>query len=199
MERMGLVRDALAAQTHCRVDGIPPRVAASVTHLGLVARLIAPALAASANEQPLDMRAGELWWQNTIGGPVPLSVPDPGKDRASTDNGQAPDTPSAGQHLLDELIYPITAATGRLIAVSPRVLWGNVASAINAAASQVAAQCPALSSPAWAMARAYRSHPRLSRERAASGPGFRRSSCCLIYMLTPGEAQGVCGDCVLNK
>ena len=30
-----------------------------------------------------------------------------------------------------------------------------------------------------------------------SGPGFRRTSCCLIYRLA-GSTAAVCGDCVLQ-
>ena len=76
-ERVGLVRGALAARAGCAPSGIELRVAASVTQLGLVARIIAPALAAQTTGHPLDLRLSGLWWQDTAGGPVPLSVPEP--------------------------------------------------------------------------------------------------------------------------
>ena len=46
--------------------------------------------------------------------------------------------------LLDDVIAPLTSATARVAALSGRVLWGNVASAVNAAASQVARSRPDL-------------------------------------------------------
>jgi ferric iron reductase protein FhuF len=77
------------------------------------------------------------------------------------------------------------------------VLWGNVASAVNSAAVQVAAGRPDLSDRAWAVAAAFLASPRLAREAQRPGPAFRRSSCCLIYKIAPGPTSGVCGDCVL--
>ena len=72
LARIEQVRGALADRAHRPVDDIPVRVAASVTHLGLIARLIAPALAAAACPHHLDMSLDGLWWQDTIGGPIPL-------------------------------------------------------------------------------------------------------------------------------
>ena len=85
-----------------------------------------------------------------------------------------------------------------LVSVSPRVLWGNVASAVNGAAAQIASQRPDLSRPAWAAATALFASPRLGRERQPPGPAFRRSSCCLIYKIS-GRREDVCGDCVLRR
>jgi FhuF 2Fe-2S C-terminal domain len=182
LARIGAVRAALGRQAGRDASEIEPRVAASVAHLGLVARLIAPALAAAVLEHPLDMRAGGLWWQDILGGPVPLSVPEAG---------------GRPGYLLDELIAPLTASTARAVPLSERVLWGNVASAVNSAASQVAALRPDLSERAWALARDVSASPLLARERRAPGPAFRRSSCCLFYRLAP-QARAYCGDCVLT-
>jgi hypothetical protein len=183
-----VVRDALAARAGRPAAGIELRVAASVTHLGLVARVIAPALAAHAAGQPLDMRLGGLWWQDSLGGPLPLSVPQP----------TAAEVTVAPGRLLDEVITPITVTTAALGPVSPRVLWGNVASAVNGAASQAAAARPDLGTEAWTTAATLFRHPRLSAERGAPGPSFRRSSCCLIYRLAPEQPGPVCGDCILR-
>jgi len=172
------------------------RVAASITHLGLSARLIAPALAATASGYRLDMPLGDLWWQDQLGGPVPLSIPRPADDAARPFHGQnLPDKQL--QELMDGVIDPITAATSRLVKISQRVLWGNVASAINSAWVQVTAQVPELGAPAHAAAVSASRHRRLIRERQPPGPAFRRTSCCLLYRLTPGSSRPVCGDCVL--
>ncbi len=68
---------ALAGRGGLPVDAVPLRVAVSVMHLGLAARLIAPAVAAAAlgGLPSLGLDPGGLWWQDQLGGPVPLSVP----------------------------------------------------------------------------------------------------------------------------
>ena len=192
-ERIGVVRAALAGRAGCDAAGIELRVAASVTQLGLVARVVAPALAAQTVRKPLDLRLGGVWWQDTVGGPLPLSVPRPAA-AASADPGSLP----AMATLLDEVITPITVATAALAPLSSRVLWGNVASAINGAAGQLARARPDLADAAWAAAASFFRDPRLSTEPGPPGPSFRRSSCCLIYRLVPGRAGAVCGDCVLR-
>lgn len=191
--RIESIRGALAARSGGPADGIELRVAASVTQLGLVARVVAPALAAQTVRKPLDLRLGGVWWQDTVGGPMPLSVPRPAA-AASADPGSLP----AVATLLDEVITPITAATAALAPLSSRVLWGNVASAVNGAAGQLARARPDLADAAWAAAASFFRDPRLSTEPGPPGPSFRRSSCCLIYRLVPGRAGAVCGDCVLR-
>jgi ferric iron reductase protein FhuF len=131
---------------------------------------------------------------------VPLSVPAP--------PSEPPSVPAAGggehfvpgewgERLIDEVVAPVTTAIARLVPLSDRVLWGNVASAVNAAAAQVARPRPDLAGDAWRVATDLFGSPRLSRERHPPGPGFRRSSCCLFYRLAPGVSGAVCGDCVL--
>jgi ferric iron reductase protein FhuF len=201
LDRIGSVRAALARRGGRRADEIELRVAASVLHLGLVARLIAPALAALADQHRLDMRLGELWWQDTLGGPVPLSVPvgdDPGRGENRGENRGR----SAEQYchrLVEDVIAPVTSTLAGLVPVSRRVLWGNVASAVNSAARQVTAQRADPGSPAWTIAAAFLSSPWLARERQPPGPGFRRSSCCLIYRIAADRAGGICGDCIFGS
>jgi hypothetical protein len=195
LSRIGSVRAALARRGGRPVGEIELKVAASVTHLGLVARLIAPALAAVAGQRGLDLRLDGLWWQDKLGGPVPLSVPDRDYPLAGYRGSR-----SAAAHdcsrFVDNVIAPITSTIAGLVPVSRRVLWGNVASAVNSAAQQVAARRAEPGGPAQAAAAFFRS-PWLSGERQRPGPGFRRSSCCLIYRIAPDRVQGVCGDCVL--
>jgi ferric iron reductase protein FhuF len=91
----------------------------------------------------------------------------------------------------------MTVAVARLVPVSDRVLWGNVASAVNAAAAQVARQRPDLAREGWQAARRLFAEPWLRGEPGPPGPAFRRASCCLFYRLEPGKSSAVCGDCVL--
>jgi hypothetical protein len=184
-DRIDGVRAALAERGHRPVALIEPRVAASAVHLGLTARLAAPALAAAVLGRPLDLRPDGLWWQDVTGGPVPLSVP-------------AVTAPADwDRQLLDELLAPVTAAVAGLVPVSPRVLWGNVASAVNTAARLVAGQRPDLAGAAWQTAERLFARHWLRGEGDPPGPRFRRSSCCLFYRLEPGGPPALCGDCVL--
>jgi hypothetical protein len=199
-DRVASVRAALAARGGLTPGDIEPRVAASTVHLGLVARLISPALGAAVLRRPLDMRPGGLWWQDVTGGPAPLSVPASagGASAGQADNPGLEPAPGEWDRLLiEEAVAPVTTAIALLVPVSGRVLWGNVASAVNAAAAQVARQRPDLARDAWQAAARLLASGRLAAERNAPGPAFRRSSCCLFYRLAPGNPSAVCGDCVL--
>jgi hypothetical protein len=217
--RIAAVRAALAARGGRDIAEVEPRVAGSAAHLGLAARLIAPALGAAVLRCRLDLRPGGLWWRDELGGAMPLSVPasagsaPAGTGSAGTGSrGVAPaesdGDPEAGgpaprdldwaRRLIDETIAPVTAAVARLVPVSGRVLWGNVASAANTAAAQVARQRPDLAPDAWRAAGLLLAGPRLRGESGHPGPAFRRSSCCLFYRLAPGDPSALCGDCVLG-
>jgi len=188
-DRVGAVRATLAARGGLAVDAIEVRVAASAVHLGLAARFAAPALGAAVLGGRLDLRPDSLWWQDAAGGPVPLSVPAPGPGGGDLDGW--------AQALFGELLIPLTSAIAGLFGVSGRVLWGNVASGVNAAARQVARQRPELADAAWQAAGRLFACPPLRAERDPPGPAFRRTSCCLFYRLVPGDRSAVCGDCVL--
>lgn len=199
-DRVTAVRAALAARGGLAVRDIEPRVAASAVHLGLAARLVAPALGAAVLSCPLDLRPPGLWWQDTAGGPVPLSVQAPDSERESRPPGDGTGLVTAqwDRLLLEETIAPLTAAVALLVPVSGRVLWGNVASAANAAAAQVARARPDLAAEAWRAAGRLLASPRLRAEPSPPGPAFRRASCCLFYRLAPGNPSAICGDCVLG-
>lgn len=196
-DRIASVRAALAGQRGVTVDDVELRVAGSTVHLGLAARLASPALGAAVLGRPLDLRPADLWWQQAAGGPVPLSVPAPGPGAPA---GRPEPAPGEWQRvLLDELLAPATAAIARLVPVSGRVLWGNVASAVNAAARQLASQRPDLADRAWQAAAGLFASPLLDSEPRPPGPAFRRSSCCLFYRVAPGGRGAVCGDCILGR
>jgi hypothetical protein len=195
LARIGSVRAALASRAGRTPNQVELKIAASITHLGLTARLIAPALAADAGQHRLDLPMDGLWWQDELG-PVPLSVPEPPAPPPQQAHRGLPEHMEP-HRLLDEVIAPITSATSGLVSVSDRVLWGNIASAINGAASQVAATLPALTGGALAAAASLLGHRRLAQERQPPGPAFRRSSCCLLYRLTLDQPRAVCGDCIL--
>lgn len=154
------------------------RVAASVVQLGVLARILAPALAADALRLgPVSLAPDELWWQDDLGGAYPLSV-----------------SPDDGTGVVERLIELVRERYG----VPRGILWGNVASAINGAARQLAGARPDLAARAYASADARLADPRLEGGTHRSGSRFRRRSCCLIYQAS-GSTVGICGDCVLSS
>ncbi|BCJ82974.1 (2Fe-2S)-binding protein [Mycolicibacterium sp. 141076] len=175
--------DALTARVHkvrsaLMGNGEPEiRVAASVAHLGLVARLIAPMIGTAALGEPVSWSLADLAWQDQLGGPYPLAV-------SARPAGGAP------------AVEVLTNAFGRF-GVSPKVLWGNVGSAANSAAQQIGRTRPDLAEQARQAADAVLADPRVDGGVLRSGPAFRRNSCCLIYQLA-GDRAACCGDCVLT-
>ncbi|HTZ43177.1 MAG TPA: (2Fe-2S)-binding protein [Jatrophihabitans sp.] len=154
--------------------GVDARVAASVAQLGLVARLVAPVLALAARGGGvLDLAAG--CWRPPLDGTVALSLP------AARSREPLATALTAGP------IADLSAACGRLGRLSPRVLAGNLASAVNGAALQLGPRAYPAAAELLAA---------VSGEDGAPGPGFARRSCCLLYRAAGG---GCCGDCVLAR
>lgn len=181
--RVEAVRTALAQRAGTSPDDVETRVAASVAHLGLIARLLAPAIGAiTLGYTPASLTLDDLWWQNKLGGPYPLSItPSP-----------TAEFPGAGPG-----VEAITAAIADAYDVSPRVLWGNIGSAANSAAQQIHTGRGDLILPAHAVADVILSDPRIDGGALRAGPLFRRRSCCLIYRIA-GNTAAVCGDCILR-
>lgn len=74
-DRMVAVRSRLAATGGQEPDAVELRVAASVTQLGLVARLVSPALAVAVSSgELLEVDLDSTRWQRVLGGAFPLSV-----------------------------------------------------------------------------------------------------------------------------
>jgi hypothetical protein len=178
-ERVEYVHATLRA---ARPD-VPIRVAASVVQLGVVARILAPALAIEASGWgAVSLTGTDLWWQDDLGGVYPLSLT----------------TTSVESDLLDGAVGELTDLICSRYGVPSRALWGNIASAANSAAHQLATARPDLTEPARAVADGVLADHRVDGGKLHSGPAFRRRSCCLIYQAT-GARVAVCGDCVLGK
>ena len=81
--------------------------------------------------------------------------------------------------------------------MSPKVLWGDVTSALNGAAAVLDrfGGLPQLVAVRRGRRRLYRL-PALERDRPVGPPRFVRNTCCLYYRI-PGA--GLCGDCVLDR
>jgi FhuF 2Fe-2S C-terminal domain len=215
--RIGEVRERLAAAAGRPPASVEFRVAASIAQLGLCARLLSPALGAAAAGRALPVDAAQARWIPALGGPFRLSLPDTAlPDTALPDTAlpptALPDTvlaasgvrssAAAGPAATAELLAgPITqiVRTVQAMAVSPRVLWGNVASAVNGAATMIAAARPDLAAPAARAAGALLGLPVLAGTyQGRPLTNFRRRNCCLIYRLSPAVPT-YCGDCVLTQ
>ncbi|MDT0310383.1 (2Fe-2S)-binding protein [Streptomyces sp. DSM 44917] len=199
LARVAAVRARIAAAHGLPPQGVEFRVAASVAHLGLAARLLSPALVlALTRGRPLAPGLAGLWWQPVLGRPVPLSVPE--LPPAPRGDGAAPPDPEC---LLRACLDtgPAAGLTGAFAALplSSRVLWGNAASALHSAAEATAAARPDLAEAAWRVTAALLESPPLRAVSGHTAEGrFRRRSCCLYYRAAPGKAGPVCGDCVLT-
>lgn len=194
------VRAALAAAADRPPGQIEFRVAASVTHLGLAARLISPALASAVLGIPLRVDVAQAWWVPALGGPFRLSLPEtafgsaPGRSQTPADG----DVRESLHSLLRGPIGSLVEMTAAM-ATSRRVLWGNVASAINGAAAMISATQPELTAAATATASAMLGFPALDGVyQGQPVTTFRRRNCCLIYRIASPPANEYCGDCILS-
>ena len=192
--RIGEVRERLAAAAGCPAAGVEFRVAASVAQLGLCARLLSPVLGAAAAGRALPVDIAQARWVPALGGPFRLSLP---KRRADRRKPPKPGTAATAALLAGPIAQIVRAVEA--MAVSPQVLWGNVASAVNGAAAMIAAARPDLAGSAAETAAAMLANPALTGTfRGRPVQGFRRRNCCLIYRLSP-ERPAYCGDCVLGR
>jgi len=186
--RVRKVTDALRAPE--------PRIAASVAHLGLAARLWSAALGCAAlyGRVP-DLDPGLLRWDPDGGAPDDLwltEVRPPGRDG---------DARALADTVLHGHLVPLADALRARHRLAPGLLRGNAASALAGAArtldtwarehgrTDVAARARALAAGLFA-------HPLLADTGTLTGTAFRRRSCCLYYRVPGG---GVCGDCCFTR
>ncbi|HEY3511358.1 MAG TPA: (2Fe-2S)-binding protein [Kribbella sp.] len=182
-DRIAHTRAYLGTASGQPAEAIEVRVAASVTHLGLVARIISPALAAVVLEDRVpDLALDHLHWQPVLGGAFPLSLPP---------------IPPAGGDLHRELFDGPLPAIAQAFELSDHILTGNVASAVNGAATALSNADPTLATRAHTVTTDLLALPPL-RDAHTPNP-FRRRSCCLIYRAAPNHKGPLCGDCVLNE
>ena len=191
--RVAAARQLLAERSRVRVEEIEERATASIVFLGLAARLVSPAFASAvlADRVP-HLQLDELWWQPVVGGPWPLA------------RSAVAEAPSGGlaanldTYVLQPVVAPVLDAFGRTFAVSPQVLWGNVASSVAGALTMLRTARPHRGDAATALFAELLDHGTLAGtgDLDPAGPSFVRRSCCLFYRV-PGA--GICGDCVLDE
>lgn len=200
--RVAEVRAGLAAASGRADPGeVELRVAVSMTQLGLVGRLVCPALGVAVlTGGLLDLDPARLRWQPGPGSAVALSV--------SADAVGGPGAGALPSELAGALAETVLAGPVRMLVeaagryrVSKRVLWGNVASVVHGARALIGAGAPDLLGPAEALVAGLLERPPLrGTSQGSPGNDFRRRSCCLVYRLAgAGSPTGICGDCVLRS
>ncbi|MEU2221543.1 (2Fe-2S)-binding protein [Streptomyces sp. NPDC018347] len=215
----GVRRDPLAARVAVVGDRLrvaEPRVAASLAHQGLAARLWSVALGCAVlyGELP-DLDPRLLRWDVTATAPddlwltLPRPLPanaanaaDPGSPRNPARNSGNPadaDT-LAGAVLLGHL-EPLTAALRARYGVAAGLLRGNAGSALAATARELGRRARArgradVAARTRALTAGLFAHPLLRTTGVRTGTAFRRRSCCLYYRVPGG---GLCGDCCLTR
>ncbi|MYS20943.1 FhuF 2Fe-2S C-terminal domain-containing protein, partial [Streptomyces sp. DvalAA-14] len=196
--RATAVRQWLAAAGGQPPEAVEPRVAASVAHLGLAARLVSPALAlAVLHARPLAFALDEVRWRPVLGGPVPLALPAAALGGPQRDPDLLAEQLAAG--LLAGPLEELAAAFARF-GVSWHILRGNTASAVNGAALMLARARPERAARAREFAASLLARPPLAGAGGGIEEGaFRRRSCCLIYRAAPDRKGALCGDCALHR
>ncbi|CAM5309970.1 hypothetical protein GCM10010261_35260 [Streptomyces pilosus] len=190
--RPGVHDDVLAVRIR-RVAGAldaEARVAASVAHQGLAARLWSVTLGSAAlcGTVP-DLAPHLLHWDPEAGAPDDLwaaeARPLPG------------DAATLARLVLRGHLDPLAAALRSRHRLAPGLLRGNAASALAGAARELDRWGRRhgrtdVADRVGRLARELLSDPSLAGAGTLTGTAFRRRSCCLYYRVPGG---GVCGDC----
>jgi FhuF 2Fe-2S C-terminal domain len=175
------------------------RVAASIAFQGLVALVLSAPFAAVVLHGVLPrLTSRSLHWRADDRGPWPLHCPGPVGDPVGA---PADGAAALAALLVDDHLVPLIAAVRAQVAISERVLWGNVASSVASGKRLVGSARPALARRAALVAERLLATGPLAGtgDRVAAidpdrGWTFRRRSCCLYYRVRDG---GLCGDCIL--
>jgi hypothetical protein len=205
-DRVDDTRARLAVAAGRTVEEIELRVAASVVHLGLTARLLSPVLALAAVfdlDVPVD--PATVLWQDLPGGAFPLSLP---HSFLGVPAAARPNWDRWATTLVDG---PLLLLSRAIAAWTPsaHVRQGNIASAVNGAVTVLAAASPQQLTPdrvevTRRLGALLLDSPALRGTSTGEPgtPGFRRRNCCLIYRIAdptgPSSLRGICGDCVLG-
>ncbi|MEW2300542.1 IucA/IucC family C-terminal-domain containing protein [Streptomyces sp. NPDC006655] len=186
--RVGTVRERLRAPE--------PRVAASIAHQALAARLWSVALGCAARYGRLpDLDPRLLRWDTDATAPDDLWL----TEVRALPGGAEPAT------LVDAVVHghlePLAAALRARHGVAAGLLWGNAGSALAGAARELDRRARAdgdahLARRARALTAALFAHPRLRPTGTRTGLSFHRRSCCLYYRVPGG---GICGDCCFTQ
>lgn len=166
------------------------RVAVSLAHQGLVARLWAVALGSAAlYDQVPDLDPALLRWDPDGAAPDELWLTEV----------RALPAGAIGEVVREGHLAPLADALRERFRMSERLLWGNAGSALVGAVRQLDRWAHTNGRPdVWDRARTLAAdllaHPGLSG--TLDPATLRRRSCCLYYRVPGG---GLCGDCCFDR
>ncbi|ANB09876.1 hypothetical protein SAM40697_5923 [Streptomyces ambofaciens] len=189
--------DPLAFRVHkvaAAIRAPDRRVAASVAHQGLAARLWSVTLGCAAlyGHVP-DLTPSLLHWDPDATAPDDLWLAEV--------RSRPGDVATIAEVVLRTHLTPLTATLHARYRVATGLLRGNAASALAGAGRELdrwarrhgrtdtAARARSLTSGLLA-------HPLLAGTGTLTGTAFRRRSCCLYYRVPGG---GLCGDCCFSR
>ena len=173
------------------------RVAASIAHLGLAARLWSVALGSAALTGRLpDLDPARLHWDPARTSPDDLRLDDL---RLSDARPPAATVESVREAVQYGHLVPLADALRRDVGISRQLLWGNAGSALAGAVRELRSWADRsgraeVAERASALAAGLFDHPDLAG--TVQRPAMRRRSCCLYYRCPGG---GLCGDCVFDR
>ncbi|MEU9497455.1 (2Fe-2S)-binding protein [Streptomyces sp. NPDC048196] len=192
-----------------RLGTAEARVAASLVHQGLAGRLWSIALgpAVLAGRVP-DLSSDALWWHPERSAPDDLWLPSPSPSLSPSPSPlPLPPVEDLASRLraavLRDHLVPLHHAISATTAISPKVLWGNAASALVGTLRVLHGWCRS-TGHGEAAERAVALTASLLNATPLRDcgtldpnvPAFSRRSCCLYYRVPGG---GLCGDCVLRR
>ncbi|MFF3334557.1 (2Fe-2S)-binding protein [Streptomyces sp. NPDC002888] len=170
------------------------RIAASIAHQALAARLWSAALGCAVlyGRTP-DLDPGLLHWDADASAPDDLWL--------TAVRPLSGDAATVADVVLEGHLRPLSAALRARHRLAEGLLWGNAGSALAGAARELERWARTHGRPdAAARARALTgelfAHPLLAGTGNLAGTAFRRRSCCLYYRVPGG---GVCGDCCFTR
>ena len=195
--RVTATRELLATAGSVGSESVDIRTAASLTSLGLMARLISPVFGGALLTGTLPVINLNGW---LLGPPGPGPTPVAARAAGGVPCAGFAELPAAMvQHCLEPVIRPVVERIGEVFGLSSQVLWGNATSALAGAARMVMQVRPDLAVETAAAVGALLETGPLAGAgvwvQPDSSPWFLvRRSCCLLYRL-PGATP--CGDCIL--
>ncbi|MGY5117227.1 (2Fe-2S)-binding protein [Streptomyces sp. 900105755] len=187
-----------------RLGATEPRVAASIAHQALAARLWSVALGCAVRYGRLpDLDPGLLLWDPGAAAPDDLRLAELRALPTGTGTGTGPAAlaDTVVRVVLHGHLEPLGAALRDRYGLAAGLLWGNAGSALAGTARELdrwarANSCADAAARTRALADALFAHPLLSATGIRAGLAFRRRSCCLYYRVPGG---GVCGDCCFTQ
>lgn len=188
-----LTRTALASSMGVAAADVPLKAAASSVHLSVAARLLSPVIGAAVCLDAIPLLGSDsLYWQQDSSHRPMLGVADLAWAAVT---GPAQAATLITDSLVEGVLRPLSETMRSATALSPQVLWGNVASAANGAVTVLSMSRPGDQRHGRALIAALLSAHPLSGTAEITSGRFMRRNCCLFYQVPGG---GYCGDCIFT-